>query len=101
MRSAYLKARDRASFEFALVGAAVAVGLADGKFTSATASLCGVGRLPAKLELGLLVNQPVADAAIETAVGACVEQLGGTGPAAFKLELGKHLVAKAIASCAP
>src|SRR5437763_5934915 len=48
-RSHYLKLRDRASFEFALVSAAVLVALEDGRIRRARVALGGVGTRPWRL----------------------------------------------------
>src|ERR1700680_2227576 len=48
-RSHYLKLRDRASFEFALVSAAVVVALEDGRIRSARVAMGGVGTRPWRL----------------------------------------------------
>src|SRR5207248_8801278 len=45
-RSHYLKARDRASFEFALAAAAVALDVRDGKISAARVALGGVATKP-------------------------------------------------------
>jgi len=45
-RSIYLKLRDRASYEFALVSTAVAVVVSNGKITTARFALGGVGTRP-------------------------------------------------------
>ena len=45
-RSTYLKLRDRASYEFALVSVAVAITLANGAIASARFALGGIGTRP-------------------------------------------------------
>lgn len=48
-RSGYLKVRDRASYEFALVSAAVALDIAGGRIRSARIAVGGVGTVPWRL----------------------------------------------------
>src|SRR5205085_12114351 len=48
-RSHYLKLRDRASFEFALVSAAVAIAMEDGRIRRARVAIGGVGTRPWRL----------------------------------------------------
>jgi xanthine dehydrogenase YagS FAD-binding subunit len=50
-RSAYLKVRDRASFEFALVSAAVALEIEDGAIRAARVAAGGVGTRPWRLPM--------------------------------------------------
>ena len=76
-RSLYLKLRDRASFEFALVSAAVVVAVEDGRIRAARVAMGGVGtrpwRLPAvetALAGAALTREALMDATAHAAEGA-------------------------------
>src|SRR5437764_1824869 len=76
-RSLYLKLRDRASFEFALVSAAVVVAVEDGRIRAARVAMRGVGtwpwRLPAletPLSGAALTREALMDATAHAAEGA-------------------------------
>jgi xanthine dehydrogenase YagS FAD-binding subunit len=97
-RSYYLKVRDRASFEFALVSAAVALDIDGGSVRSARVAAGGVGTKPWRLpevEAALVGKHP--DAAT---LKAAAEQAGtGAKPAsrnAFKMLLLKRTVLRAL-----
>ncbi len=97
-RSHYLKIRDRASFEFALVSAAVALDIGDGVIHSARVAAGGVGTRPWRLpevEAALTGKSPDADT-----LKAAADQAGaGAKPAksnAFKVVLLKRTVLRAL-----
>lgn len=97
-RSAYVKVRDRASFEFALVSAAVAVELADGRIVGARIALGGVGTRPwrASQAEALLAGQPVS---AEHFRAAAAGALAGARPLpqnAFKVELAQRALERAL-----
>jgi xanthine dehydrogenase YagS FAD-binding subunit len=98
-RSHYLKVRDRASFEFAVVSAAVALDLReDGRIRQARVAVGGVGtkpwRLP-KVEAALagstLAREPLQHAAALAAQGA-----QGRGHNDFKIELMQRAIVRAV-----
>ena len=97
-RSHYLKVRDRASFEFALVSAAVALDMDGGVIRDARVAMGGVGtkpwRMPA-VEAALRGARPhrrAFEAAAEHAVeGARALQHNG-----FKIELAKRTLVRAL-----
>ncbi len=97
-RSHYLKVRDRASFEFALVSAAVALDIKGGDIRTARVAAGGVGTKPWRLPEveAALVGKP-ADAAT---LKAAAEQAGaGAKPArmnGFKLVLLRRTVLRAL-----
>jgi len=99
-RSHYLKLRDRASFEFALVSVAVAVAVDDGRIRSARIAVGGVGTKPWRLPnveaalVGLPVNR---DALVEAAAHAA-EGARPTRENAFKIPLMQRAVARALAT---
>jgi len=97
-RSTYLKVRDRASFEFALVSAAVALDIQDGTIRAARVAAGGVGTKPWRLgEVEAALTGKHADQATLT---AAAEGAGdGAKPAsmnAFKLVLLRRTVLRAL-----
>jgi xanthine dehydrogenase YagS FAD-binding subunit len=97
-RSAYLKLRDRASYEFALVSAAVAVTLHDGRIAQAHFALGGVGTRPWRTldaEKSLIGQSPTEDVFRRAADLA----LAGARPQAqngFKIELARRCLIQAL-----
>ncbi len=73
-RSHYLKVRDRASYEFALASAAVAVEVVGGTVRSARVALGGVATKPWRSTAAeaALVGQPAGDAAFAAAAEAAL-----------------------------
>ena len=97
-RSHYLKVRDRASFEFALVSAAVAMDLDGGKIRSVRIAAGGVGTKPWRLpEVEAALTGKQADTA---SLKAAADQAGvDAKPArmnAFKLVLLRRTVLRAL-----
>jgi xanthine dehydrogenase YagS FAD-binding subunit len=97
-RSHYLKVRDRASYEFALVSAAVVLELDRGVIRSARMALGGVGTVPWRLRTvestlpGLKAQKQVyRDAAEAALVGAQPHAQN-----AFKVELAKATLVRAL-----
>lgn len=97
-RSHYLKVRDRTSFEFALVSAAVAMDLDGGTIRSVRVAAGGVGTKPWRLaEVEAALTGKQADAA--TMKAAADEAGAGAKPAhmnAFKLVLLRRTVLRAL-----
>jgi xanthine dehydrogenase YagS FAD-binding subunit len=97
-RSHYLKVRDRASFEFAVVSAAVALELNGPRIRAARVALGGVGTKPwrvPKLEAAL-VGASLDPAALRSAAALAAEGAKGRGHNDFKIELMQRAVARAI-----
>jgi len=101
-KSHYLKVRDRASYEFALASAAVALDVADGVIRAVRIALGGVATKPwraTNAEKVLLGQKPTAEAfaaAGEAALkGAVPRQFNG-----FKVALGRRVVARALGTVA-
>src|SRR5262245_38794210 len=97
-RQHYLKLRDRVSYEFALVSAAVVLSVADGRVTRARVALGGVGTKPWRSPEAeaALTGQAATDA---TYRGAAEAALSGARPQsenAFKVELAKRCVVHAL-----
>jgi xanthine dehydrogenase YagS FAD-binding subunit len=97
-RSHYLKLRDRASFEFALVSAAVSVTLDDGHIRRARVAMGGVGTKPWRMPQveTALVGTAIDRAAIETAVAAATEGARPHRDNAFKLPLMRKALTRAL-----
>jgi xanthine dehydrogenase YagS FAD-binding subunit len=97
-RSAYLKLRDRASYEFALVSAAVAVTLSNGTIASARLALGGVGTRPWRvLEAErALVGQAPSEEAFRNAAEICLRGARPQTQNGFKVELAKRCVVHAF-----
>jgi xanthine dehydrogenase YagS FAD-binding subunit len=101
-RSHYLKVRERASYEFALTSAAVALDLEHGVIRSARLALGGVGTVPWRLKT---VERTLAGREATTAVfrEAAEEALTGAkaNPQnAFKIELAKATLVRALETVA-
>jgi xanthine dehydrogenase YagS FAD-binding subunit len=101
-RSHYLKVRDRASYEFALASAAVALDLDGGRIRAARVALGGVGTKPwrspeaEQVLTGRKAEEATYQAAAEAALrGARPQKYNG-----FKIELAKRTVARALAVAA-
>ena len=97
-RSVYLKLRDRTSYEFALVSAAVAAVVSDGKMTSIRFALGGVGTRPWRMpdaEQALIGQAPTEQnfrrAADLALAGAKPQSQNG-----FKVELAKRCVVETL-----
>lgn len=97
-RSAYVKARDRAQFDFALASAAVALDLENGRIRNARIALGGVATVPWHVpdaERELAGGPPDRDrfvAAAETAMRGA----RGYGENDFKILLGKRVLVRAL-----
>jgi xanthine dehydrogenase YagS FAD-binding subunit len=97
-RSHYLKVRDRASFEFALASAAVALEISDGTITAARIALGGVATKPwrsAEAERALVGAKP-GPATYAAAAQAALQQARAYKHNAFKIELAKRVIVRAL-----
>jgi xanthine dehydrogenase YagS FAD-binding subunit len=97
-RSAYLKFRDRQSYEFALVSVAAAVRVQDGAVAEVRLALGGVGTKPwrARRAERSLQGQPAAAASF---AAAAREELAAAAPRplnAFKVELAQRAIVRAL-----
>ncbi len=97
-RSYYLKVRDRASFEFALVSAAVALQIQDGSIRTARVAAGGVGTKPWRLlEVeAALTGKPANDATLQAAANAAGDGARTAQANAFKLVLLRRTVLRAL-----
>ncbi|MFD3524224.1 FAD binding domain-containing protein [Streptomyces sp. NPDC058653] len=96
--SGYLKVRDRMSYEFALVSAAVALVVSDGIIREARIGLGGVGTRPwraweAEREL---VGSPAGTEAFRRAAGVAVEDAWTVPGTAFKVELAQRCLVREL-----
>ena len=97
-RSHYLKVRDRASYEFALTSAAVALDIQNGTIKNARVALGGVGTKPwrsieaEKTLIGAPANKQTYRAAAEAALAAARPNNDN----AFKVELAKRTLVRAL-----
>ncbi|HEY3951474.1 xanthine dehydrogenase family protein subunit M [Phenylobacterium sp.] len=97
-RSLYLKVRDRASYEFAIASAAVALDLDGRVVRQARIGLGGVAAKPwpAPEAEAALVGQPLTPAVALAAAEAAFAQAVAPGGLAFKPELGRRTLVRAI-----
>src|SRR3954453_22909932 len=97
-RSHYLKVRDRASFEFALVSAAVALDMDGARIRAARVALGGVGTKPwcvSQVEAAL-AGADLDPATLRPAAALAVEGAQGRGHNNFKIELMQRAIVRAI-----
>ena len=97
-RSVYLKARDRQSYEFALSSAAIALDLQDGVVRDSRVALGGVATIPwrAPEAEALIKGQKLEHALIQRAAEAAFAGAIAKKHNAFKIALGKRVVARAL-----
>ena len=97
-RSHYLKVRDRASFEFAVVAAAVALDLEGGRIRQARVALGGVGTKPWRVPqveaalAGVSLDAP----AMRSAAALAAQGAQGRGHNNFKIELMQRAIVRAL-----
>jgi xanthine dehydrogenase YagS FAD-binding subunit len=97
-RSHYLKVRDRASFEFALVSAAVALHMNRGRIRQARVALGGVGTKPWRVPQveKALVGASLEPATLRRAAALAAHGARGFGHNDFKFELMQRVIVRAI-----
>src|ERR671922_96085 len=97
-RSGYLKVRDRASYEFALTSAAVALTVEDGVVGEARVGLGGVGTIPwrARAAEEVLRGAPARLETFRAAAEAALEGAWTVPGTAFKVELGKRTLVRVL-----
>jgi xanthine dehydrogenase YagS FAD-binding subunit len=101
-RSHYLKVRDRASYEFALASAAVALDIRDGKIQSARVALGGVGARPWRsTEAEMALTGSVAnESTFRNAAAAALQAARPQKHNVFKIELAKRTLVRALTTVA-
>ena len=97
-RSAYVKVRDRASYEFALVSAAAGIDVRNGVIRDVRIGLGGVAHAPwrAKLAEAALVGKPATNASF---VAAAEDELRAAKPQrlnGFKVALARNAMVRAL-----
>lgn len=98
VKSCYLKVRDRASYEFALASAAVALDIQGGTVRAARVALGGVGTKPwrsaaaEKTLIGAGANEATYKIAADAALNGAVPHKHN----AFKIELAKRTLVRAL-----
>jgi xanthine dehydrogenase YagS FAD-binding subunit len=97
-RSHYLKVRDRASFEFAVVAAAVALDMEGARIRQARVALGGVGTKPWRVPQveAALVGRDLERNALRTAAALATQGAQGHGHNDFKIELMQRAIVRAI-----
>lgn len=97
-RSLYLKIRDRASYEFALASAAVAVEMDSKTIKSARVALGGVATKPWRSTEAeaALAGRPAHEATYRAAADAALKDAKPRAYNAFKVELAKRTIVKAL-----
>lgn len=98
-RSRYLKVRDRASFAFALVSAAVALDVAGGTIADSRVALGGVGTKPWREHAveAALHGKPLSKAAFAAAAKVALQDAQPRPDNAFKVDLVRRVIARALA----
>jgi xanthine dehydrogenase YagS FAD-binding subunit len=96
-RSHYLKVRDRASFEFAVVSAAVALEMNGARIRQARVALGGVGTRPWRVPRveAALVGASLDATALRPAAALAAEGAHGHGHNDFKIELMQRAIVRA------
>jgi xanthine dehydrogenase YagS FAD-binding subunit len=97
--SAYVKIRDRASFEFALVSAAAVVRLESGTIAHIAVALGGVAPRPWRLTTAevALTGGPLTGSAVSAAVRASLTAAHPLRNNAFKIDLARRAAERAVA----
>ena len=101
-RSHYLKVRDRASYEFALASAAVALDLDGNRIRAARVALGGVGTKPWRSPEAeqALAGQEAEEATYRAAAEAALRGARPQKDNGFKIELAKRTLTRALAVAA-
>lgn len=97
-RSHYLKVRDRASFEFAIVSAAVALEMDGARIRQARIALGGVGTKPWRVPQveAALAGATLDPAPLRSAAALAAQGAQGHGHNDFKIELMQRAIARAV-----
>jgi xanthine dehydrogenase YagS FAD-binding subunit len=97
-RSHYLKVRDRASFEFAVVSAAVALDIEGSRIQQARVALGGVGTKPWRVTRveAALAGASLDPAALRRVAALAAQGAQGRGHNDFKIELMQRAIVRAV-----
>ncbi len=98
----YLKVRERTSYAFAVVSAASGLRLQDGRVAEARLALGGVALKPwrARAAEALLAGREPSESAFREAAEAALADARPSGDNAFKIELARRIVVRALALAA-
>jgi xanthine dehydrogenase YagS FAD-binding subunit len=98
----YLKVRERTSYAFAVVSAAAALRMEDGKIRQARLALGGVAAKPwrAREAEAILAGASPGDAAYRRAAAAALADARPSGDNRFKIELAQRVLVRALALAA-
>jgi xanthine dehydrogenase YagS FAD-binding subunit len=101
-RSRYVKIRDRASFDFALASAAVALDLAGGTIRAARVALGGIATKPWRSVEAerVLADRPAGEDVFREAADAALRGARPRRHNAFKIDLAKRTLVRALALAA-
>ena len=101
-RSAYVKVRDRASYEFALASAAVALDLTGGTIRQARVALGGVATKPWRAHVAekALAGARPGESAWRAAADAALAGAKPQKDNAFKVELARRVIVRALTTAA-
>jgi xanthine dehydrogenase YagS FAD-binding subunit len=101
-RSHYLKVRDRASFEFAVVSAAVALEMDGGRIRAARVALGGVGTMPWRVGQveAALAGCSIDPSRLGAAAALAARDAHGQGHNDFKIELMQRAIVRAVETAA-
>ena len=101
-KSMYLKVRDRASYAFALVSAAVGLDVQGGQIRSARVALGGVGTKPWRSLAAekILTGAPATEATFRAAALAAVREAQPREQNRFKVELAQNTLVRALTDIA-
>jgi len=99
-RSAYLKLRDRASYQFALASSAVIVVLDGGTIREARIAMGGVGTKPwrAQNAEAALQGQPATVASFQHAAAVAMQGARSYGQNGFKIALGQQAIVRNLST---
>jgi xanthine dehydrogenase YagS FAD-binding subunit len=94
----YVKLRERTSFAFAVVSAAAALRMADGRIAAARLALGGVAAKPWRAEAAeaALAGATPDAAAFHRAAGIALAEARPSGDNAFKMELARRIAVRAL-----
>ncbi|GAB3638597.1 xanthine dehydrogenase family protein subunit M [Hymenobacter arcticus] len=97
-KSHYLKVRDRASYAYALVSAAVGLDVQGGTISSARVALGGVGTVPWRVPAveKALVGKPATEETFRAAAALAVRDAKPYEHNKFKLELAQRTIVRAL-----
>ncbi|SNR70269.1 FAD binding domain-containing protein [Puniceibacterium sediminis] len=100
--SRYLKLRERTSFAFALVSAAAALQLKDGRITEARLAIGGVAAKPWRVPAAeaLMLGQPPDTDLFRRAAAVALEDATPSGNNGYKIDLARRIAARSLALAA-